>query len=91
MLCARSDSMENNENTRVLVTHGLSFLSKADLVLVMEEGHVSEMGSYHELMERKEAFAKFIHTFNGNQRTEGSTARDKSKGPYTRGAANQVQ
>jgi len=52
----------------------------------MEEGHVSEMGSYHELMERKEAFAKFIHTFNGNQRREGSTARDKSKGPYTRGA-----
>uniref|UniRef100_A0A671X1D2 ABC-type glutathione-S-conjugate transporter n=1 Tax=Sparus aurata TaxID=8175 RepID=A0A671X1D2_SPAAU len=56
------------DKTRVLVTHGLSFLSKADLILVMEEGHVSEMGSYMELMERRGAFAKLIHTFSGNQR-----------------------
>uniref|UniRef100_A0A671WXD4 ABC-type glutathione-S-conjugate transporter n=1 Tax=Sparus aurata TaxID=8175 RepID=A0A671WXD4_SPAAU len=54
------------DKTRVLVTHGLSFLSKADLILVMEEGHVSEMGSYMELMERRGAFAKLIHTFSGN-------------------------
>uniref|UniRef100_A0A8P4KGC8 ABC-type glutathione-S-conjugate transporter n=1 Tax=Dicentrarchus labrax TaxID=13489 RepID=A0A8P4KGC8_DICLA len=67
------------DKTRVLVTHGLSFLSKADLVLVMEQGQISEMGSYMELMDRKGAFAKFIHTFNGNQRRESSTPRDKSK------------
>ncbi|XP_073333856.1 multidrug resistance-associated protein 1-like [Pagrus major] len=65
------------DKTRVLVTHGLSFLSKADLILVMEEGHVSEMGSYMELMERRGAFAKLIHTFSGNQRRESSTPRDK--------------
>ncbi|XP_070780875.1 multidrug resistance-associated protein 1-like [Enoplosus armatus] len=66
------------DKTRVLVTHSLSFLSKADLVLVMEEGQISEMGSYIELMERKGAFAKFIHTFSGNQSRESSTPRDKS-------------
>ncbi|XP_054875423.1 multidrug resistance-associated protein 1-like isoform X2 [Amphiprion ocellaris] len=64
--------------TRVLVTHGLSFLSKADLVLVMEDGHISEMGSYMELMDRKGAFAKLIHTFSGTQRRESSTLKDKS-------------
>uniref|UniRef100_A0A671WNQ1 ABC-type glutathione-S-conjugate transporter n=1 Tax=Sparus aurata TaxID=8175 RepID=A0A671WNQ1_SPAAU len=67
------------DKTRVLVTHGLSFLSKADLILVMEEGHVSEMGSYMELMERRGAFAKLIHTFSGNQRRGSSTPRDKSE------------
>ncbi|XP_042345538.1 multidrug resistance-associated protein 1-like [Plectropomus leopardus] len=66
------------DKTRVLVTHGLSFLSKADLVLVMEEGQISEMGSYTELMDRKGAFARFIHTFNVNQRRESPTPRDKS-------------
>lgn len=63
----------------MLVTHGLSFLSKADLVLVMENGHISEMGSYMELMDRKGAFAKFIRTFSGNQFRESSTPRGKSK------------
>ncbi|XP_074510409.1 multidrug resistance-associated protein 1-like isoform X1 [Sebastes fasciatus] len=66
------------DKTRVLVTHSLRFLSKADLVLVMEEGQISEMGSYMELMDRKGAFAKFIHTFNGKQRRRSSTPRDKS-------------
>ncbi|XP_063760007.1 multidrug resistance-associated protein 1-like [Eleginops maclovinus] len=72
------------DKTRVLVTHGISFLSKADLVLVMEEGHISEMGSYLELMDRKGAFAKFIHTFNGNQRRECVTPRDRSRKSVSR-------
>lgn len=45
----------------------------------MEEGHVSEMGSYMELMERRGAFAKLIQTFSGNQRRGSSTPRDKSE------------
>ncbi|KAF1388604.1 hypothetical protein PFLUV_G00092020 [Perca fluviatilis] len=66
------------DKTRVLVTHGLSFLSKADLVLVMDGGQISEIGSYMELMDRKGAFAKFIHTFSGNRRRESVIPRDKS-------------
>lgn len=45
----------------------------------MDEGQISEMGSYIELMDRKEAFAKFIHTFNGNQRRDSPNPRDKSR------------
>ncbi|TDH11131.1 hypothetical protein EPR50_G00057620, partial [Perca flavescens] len=66
------------DKTRVLVTHGLSFLSKADLVLVMDGGQISEIGSYMELMDKKGAFAKFIHTFSGNRRRESVIPRDKS-------------
>nr|XP_046230695.1 multidrug resistance-associated protein 1-like isoform X2 [Scatophagus argus] len=66
------------DKTRVLVTHGLSFLSKSDLVVVMEDGQISEMGSYMELMDRQGAFAKFIHTFNRNQNKEDYIPRDKS-------------
>ncbi|XP_071328193.1 multidrug resistance-associated protein 1-like isoform X2 [Trachinotus anak] len=66
------------DKTRVLVTHGLSFLSKADLVLVMKDGHISEMGSYMELMDKKGAFAKLIQNFSGSQHRESTTLRDKS-------------
>lgn len=64
--------------TRVLVTHGLSFLSQADLVLVMEDGRLTESGSYQQLMERQGAFSKFINTFDRNQRKEPITSREKS-------------
>ncbi|XP_041825781.1 multidrug resistance-associated protein 1-like [Melanotaenia boesemani] len=66
------------DKTRVLVTHGLSFLSKADLILVMEDGHISEMGSYIELMDRKGVFATLIHTFSGNRRKDVFAGSRKS-------------
>ncbi|CAL8264121.1 unnamed protein product [Lota lota] len=49
--------------TRVLVTHGLSYLPQVDLILVMVNGEITEMGSYVELMSRDGAFAEFLHTY----------------------------
>ncbi|TMS35379.1 hypothetical protein L596_002794 [Steinernema carpocapsae] len=46
--------------TRILVTHGVTFLQDADQVVVMDDGKISEIGTYEELMESKEGFAKFI-------------------------------
>ncbi|XP_029940293.1 multidrug resistance-associated protein 1-like [Salarias fasciatus] len=66
------------DKTRILVTHGLSFLSKADLILVMEDGHVFEMGSYVELMDRKGAFSKFVHSFSGGRRRDVCVGSRKS-------------
>ncbi|XP_062269512.1 multidrug resistance-associated protein 1-like [Platichthys flesus] len=66
------------DKTRVLVTHGLSFLSKADLVLVMDEGRISESGSYAELMDRKGTFAKLIQTFSGKHSRGKPTLHEKS-------------
>ncbi|TRY85000.1 hypothetical protein DNTS_016183, partial [Danionella cerebrum] len=46
--------------TRVLVTHGLSFLPQVDNVLVLMDGRVSEMGSYQQLLQQNGAFAEFL-------------------------------
>lgn len=49
--------------TRVLVTHGLSYLPQANLILVMVEGEITEMGSYQQLMATEGAFAEFVRTY----------------------------
>uniref|UniRef100_A0A665TXJ3 ABC-type glutathione-S-conjugate transporter n=1 Tax=Echeneis naucrates TaxID=173247 RepID=A0A665TXJ3_ECHNA len=51
------------DKTRILVTHGMSFLPQADLILVLVDGEITESGSYQELLSRHGAFADFIHTF----------------------------
>uniref|UniRef100_A0A8C1G2F2 ATP-binding cassette, sub-family C (CFTR/MRP), member 6a n=1 Tax=Cyprinus carpio carpio TaxID=630221 RepID=A0A8C1G2F2_CYPCA len=59
--------------TRILVTHGLSFLPQADLILVMEDGEITEMGSYAELLSRKNTFADFVKAFSVCERKESTS------------------
>ncbi|XP_017652829.1 multidrug resistance-associated protein 1 [Nannospalax galili] len=49
--------------TRILVTHGISYLPQVDVILVMSGGKISEMGSYQELLARDGAFAEFLRTY----------------------------
>ncbi|XP_061182250.1 multidrug resistance-associated protein 1-like isoform X1 [Saccostrea echinata] len=49
--------------TRILVTHGLGFLPYADLIVTVNEGEVSEVGTFHELMNRSTAFSDFVHSY----------------------------
>lgn len=49
--------------TRVLVTHGISFLPQVDNIMVMVDGNVSEMGSYQELLNQNGAFAEFLRNY----------------------------
>ncbi|XP_031432945.1 multidrug resistance-associated protein 1-like [Clupea harengus] len=65
--------------TRVLVTHGLSFLPQVDLILVMVDGEITEAGSYTELIARKGAFADFIKAFAISERRESSTSKGTRK------------
>ncbi|KAI2666162.1 Multidrug resistance-associated protein 1 [Labeo rohita] len=65
--------------TRILVTHGLSFLPQADLILVIEDGEITEMGSYAELLSRKNAFADFVKAFSVSERKESATHRGTRK------------
>uniref|UniRef100_A0A3B3TXC5 ABC-type glutathione-S-conjugate transporter n=1 Tax=Poecilia latipinna TaxID=48699 RepID=A0A3B3TXC5_9TELE len=58
------------DKTRILVTHGMSFLPQADLILVLADGKITESGSYQELLGRHGAFADFIHTFASTERKE---------------------
>lgn len=50
--------------TRILVTHGISFLPQVDNIMVIVEGRVSEMGSYQDLLDENGAFAEFLRNFS---------------------------
>ncbi|XP_072415092.1 ATP-binding cassette sub-family C member 3 isoform X2 [Chiloscyllium punctatum] len=49
--------------TRVLVTHGISFLPQVDQIVVLVNGRISEMGSYQELQNQNGAFAEFLRNY----------------------------
>lgn len=49
--------------TRVLVTHGITYLPRVDRIVVLDGGRVSEIGTYEQLISRDGAFAEFIRTY----------------------------
>ncbi|XP_053424694.1 ATP-binding cassette sub-family C member 3 isoform X3 [Nycticebus coucang] len=49
--------------TRVLVTHGISFLPQTDFIIVLADGQVSEMGPYTALLQRDGCFANFLRNY----------------------------
>ncbi|XP_011611326.2 multidrug resistance-associated protein 1 [Takifugu rubripes] len=67
------------DKTRILVTHGMSFLPQADHILVLVDGEITESGSYQELLSRHGAFAEFIHTFARTERKESAIQRAGSR------------
>uniref|UniRef100_A0A182M895 ABC-type glutathione-S-conjugate transporter n=1 Tax=Anopheles culicifacies TaxID=139723 RepID=A0A182M895_9DIPT len=46
--------------SRLLVTHGISFLPFVENILVLKEGEISESGTYQQLIDQKGAFAEFL-------------------------------
>jgi ABC-type multidrug transport system fused ATPase/permease subunit len=46
--------------TRILVTHGITFLKDVDIIVHIDEGQILAMGSYSELMLKNEKFAELI-------------------------------
>ncbi|KAJ8673709.1 hypothetical protein QAD02_004971 [Eretmocerus hayati] len=48
------------KKTRVLVTHGISYLPEVDNIIVLKDGEISESGTYKELLEKRGAFADFL-------------------------------
>lgn len=56
--------------TRVLVTHALHLLPYVDNIIMMEDGKISEVGTYQGLKERNGAFAKLIKEFGNEELVE---------------------
>ena len=48
------------KKTRILVTHGISFLPDTDYILVMKNGRIAEQGSYNQLIKQEGEFSNFI-------------------------------
>uniref|UniRef100_A0A8B9ZTY5 Multidrug resistance-associated protein 1 n=1 Tax=Anas zonorhyncha TaxID=75864 RepID=A0A8B9ZTY5_9AVES len=65
--------------TRVLVTHNLRLLPHADLIIVMEEGKISEMGTYWELISKKANFVELVQVFGAENRSEATTPKEGEK------------
>lgn len=60
------------KKTRVLVTHGITYLPEVDNIFVLKDGEISEEGTYKELLDKKGAFAEFLiqHLTEVNTETE---------------------
>uniref|UniRef100_A0A8K9XIF3 ATP-binding cassette, sub-family C (CFTR/MRP), member 3 n=1 Tax=Oncorhynchus mykiss TaxID=8022 RepID=A0A8K9XIF3_ONCMY len=71
--------------TRILVTHGISFLPQVDNIVVMVEGRVSEMGSYQELLKQNGAFAEFLRNYSLEDIIEEDEATGRSTCYYSTG------
>jgi ABC-type glutathione transport system ATPase component len=56
--------------TRVLVTNSLSVLPYTDQIIVLKEGKISEMGTYRELLARKQYFSELIEQYSSNNKPE---------------------
>ncbi|KAJ7164009.1 ABC protein [Mycena crocata] len=56
--------------TVVLVTHALHFLSQCHYIYTLEDGHISEHGSYQELLDKKGEFARLDKEFGGGGTAE---------------------
>ncbi|KAG8328066.1 Canalicular multispecific organic anion transporter 1 [Homalodisca vitripennis] len=46
--------------TRILVTHGVSFLNQVDIIVVLKAGEITEMGTFRELLVKKGEFSDLI-------------------------------
>uniref|UniRef100_A0A8C9ZZ31 ATP-binding cassette, sub-family C (CFTR/MRP), member 2 n=1 Tax=Sander lucioperca TaxID=283035 RepID=A0A8C9ZZ31_SANLU len=55
------------DKTRILVTHGMSFLPYVDEIVVLVDGVVSEVGSYKSLRASRGAFSEFLDTYAKEQ------------------------
>ncbi|TPX64351.1 hypothetical protein SpCBS45565_g05955 [Spizellomyces sp. 'palustris'] len=62
--------------TRVLVTHQLRVLPRCDMVVVMNEGRVVEVGGFEELMSKEGEMARLMKAFGG---VDDKAVYDKGK------------
>ncbi|XP_070581498.1 multidrug resistance-associated protein 1-like [Ptychodera flava] len=73
--------------TRILVTHGITFLPRVDKIIVMVGGRITETGSFQELLDRNGAFAEFLRSYsadagesNEDDKTPSTGSVDKDGG-----------
>uniref|UniRef100_A0A914W5V4 Uncharacterized protein n=1 Tax=Plectus sambesii TaxID=2011161 RepID=A0A914W5V4_9BILA len=51
------------DKTRILVTHSLAYLKHVDKIVVMQDGCISELGSYDQLIANNGAFGELLKEF----------------------------
>ena len=66
--CFASGPLANK--TRILVTHHLDVLPHADHIIVMDAGRIAEQGTYQQLLDNGNVFAKLIEDFGTTTKEE---------------------
>ncbi|MDD5426199.1 MAG: ABC transporter ATP-binding protein [candidate division Zixibacteria bacterium] len=59
------------EMTAILVTHRPDTLEQADMIYVMEDGHIVESGTHHELMSRESHYARIYKRYQLAEQVSG--------------------
>ncbi|KAG5324835.1 MRP4 protein, partial [Pseudoatta argentina] len=65
--------------TRILVTHQLQFLKRADHIVVLDRGFVKMQGNYNELVQSNKDFIEMLDNLNQVQRKEEENMRRASE------------
>ncbi|XP_065431843.1 multidrug resistance-associated protein 1-like isoform X2 [Chrysemys picta bellii] len=80
-------SVGQKQRTRILVTHNLTFLPQTDVIIVMENGRITHMGTYQELLSERANFAELLQVFSAENKSEetpqmkmASLKRESQKG-----------
>ena len=55
-----SDALDGLKCTRIVIAHRLSTIRNCDRILMMEDGGITEEGTYEELIRRKGSFAELV-------------------------------
>lgn len=71
-----------------MVTHNISFLPRVDQIVVMDEGVITEVGTYYQLLDKGGAFAEFLRSYLVDNGVENvTTAGDGKQGEEKEGDA----
>jgi ABC-type multidrug transport system ATPase subunit len=66
------------DRTRILVTHAIDFLERADHIVMMEEGGIAHQGNYEEMLTNKE-FQELLEINDLNKRVVGDAEEKADK------------
>jgi len=82
------------DKARVLVTHGVHYLPKVDIVVVLSDGEISELGTFSELMNNSDGeFSKLIGEYgvqDGSNDTSAPPSPTKSDSSGSASNANHI-
>ncbi len=55
-----SSALDRMKCTRIVIAHRLSTIRQCDRIIVLDQGHIVEDGSYEELIHQNGAFAELV-------------------------------
>ena len=67
------------KRTRILVTHALHILDKTDYIYVMEDGVITEKGTYPELIHDSVVFARLMDEYGNLKQTKESAGSKRGE------------